>query len=307
MSFWENFILQLKELEKSGMSIFCIGNSVLGRPIFCIKVGEGQRKILVQYAIHAREHITYHLAILHAKKLLRDKLDASIFLIPLSNPDGVCLAVDGIESINNINHDLEISVGHFPFCPETSTLNQLRVNKYKNTLLHINNNSDFSLWKANINAVDLNVNFDAKWGTGKQNVFVQNSANFVGKRANSEPETQVLVNFTKVIKPNMTISYHSKGEVIYYRFGQTGKILKRDKKIALAISKETGYKLGRAVGSVGGYKDWCIQELDIPSLTIEVGSDKLSHPLTTNCLPKIWEQNRNVITKSLALLEEFNI
>lgn len=307
MSFWESFILQLKALEKIGMSIFCIGSSVLGRPVFCIKIGDGKKKIIAQYAIHAREHITYHLAILHAKKLFREHPDASVFLIPLANPDGVCLAVDGIASVTDINHDLSISVGHFPFCPDFSAINQLKVNKVRNTLLHTNGSPDFSLWKANANAVDLNVNFDAKWATGKQNVFIQSSANFVGKRANSEPETKVLINFTKVIKPNMTISYHSKGEVIYYRFGQTGRNLKRDKKIAQAVSHETGYRLGHARGSVGGYKDWCIQELNIPALTVEVGADSLTHPVGLEHLPKIWAENRNVITKSLALLEEFNI
>jgi len=307
MSFWENYIFQLKELEKRGMSIFCIGKSVLGRPIFCIKIGDGKKKIIVQYAIHAREHITYHLAILHAKKLFREKLDASIFLVPLANPDGVCLAVDGIKSISDINHDLDISVGHFPFSPEIENITSLKINKIKRNLIQLNKNKNFSLWKANIHSVDLNVNFDAKWGTGKNNVYVPNSENFVGKNPQSEPETQVLVNFTKVIKPNMTISYHSKGEVLFFRFGQTGKQLKRDKKIALAISKETGYKIGHSSGSVGGYKDWCIQELHIPSLTIEIGNNNLQHPLNRIILPTIWEQNRNVITKSLALFDDFNI
>ena len=42
----------------------------------------------------------------------------------------------------------------------------------------------------------------------------------------------------------------------------------------------TGYRLIEGTrGSAGGYKDWCVQELKIPSLTIELVSDNFSHPL----------------------------
>lgn len=44
-------------------------------------------------------------------------------------------------------------------------------------LLKINGSFDFSLWKANGVAVDLNVNFAANWGEGKRNVRVPASEN----------------------------------------------------------------------------------------------------------------------------------
>ncbi len=307
MNFWENYIEQLTQLERLGASVFCIGNSTLGRPIFCVRVGNGKKKIIAQYAIHAREHITYHLAILHIKKLLREKIQASVFILPITNPDGVCLAVEGLDSVRKINDDLSITTGHFPFCPHIKELTPLRIKNIKKFLLHINKSKDFSLWKANINAVDLNVNFDAKWGQGKQNVYTPNSENFIGKFPESEPETKTLVNFTRVIHPDMSISYHSKGEVLFYRFGQQGAQLKRDKKIASAIRDLTGYPIKTAHRSVGGYKDWCIQRMGIPSLTIEVGASHLSHPISKVALPEIWAQNRNVISKSVALLEDFDI
>ena len=42
----------------------------------------------------------------------------------------------------------------------------------------------------------------------------------------------------------------------------------------------TGYRLvDGTLGSAGGYKDYCICALGIPSLTIELVDDSASHPL----------------------------
>ena len=53
----------------------------------------------------------------------------------------------------------------------------------------------------------------------------------------------------------------------------------RDFRIGLALSKSMGYPLRLSQGSVGGYKDWCIQQMHIPAYTVEVGSDTATHPL----------------------------
>lgn len=69
----------------------------------------------------------------------------------------------------------------------------------------------------------MNTNFDARWGQGKRNVFFRAGANYVGKTPNSEKETKNLIRFTKAVKPLATISYHCKGEIIYWRFFQKDK------------------------------------------------------------------------------------
>ena len=74
------------------------------------------------------------------------------------------------------------------------------------------------LYKANAREVDLNVNFDADWGKGKYNQKFKGDANFIGEKPFSEPETIALKEFTLKVKPDMTFSYHSKGEEIYYSF-----------------------------------------------------------------------------------------
>ncbi len=242
-----------------------IGKSVLGRNIYAVKIGYGRPTGIVQYAIHGREWITTKLAFLHATS----KVIGSVWLVPLSNPDGALLSQEGIASVKG--------------------------ERQKKRLLSLSKNGNFSLWKANARGVDLNVNFPARWGTGKSNAFIPSSENYVGEHPFSEPETLALKRFTEEISPDYTLSYHSKGEEIYWYFYQPLYRCAVDKAIALEIAKDTGYSLSMALGSVGGYKDWCIEKRKIPSFTIEVGADCLSHPLSVKDLGEIVEKNKEVL------------
>lgn len=307
MSYFLHYIQEIKNLEKQGATIFCIGSSVLNRPIVCIKIGDGKKKLFIQSAIHAREFVTCDLLLKLIKDMLKRPPKDSVFVVPLSNPDGVCLAKNGLKSFDCLKEDIEACNG-IAFFAKKAPPSVFKIKKLQKSIQKINNfSTDFSLWKANIKGVDLNVNFDAKWGTGSQNVFKPASENFVGPHPNSEPETKALAEFVKVLKPNMTISYHSKGEVIFYDFHQKGKQKKRDKLFANVISKTTGYKIQKSWRSAGGFKDFCIEKLKIPSLTIEVGKNSLCHPITKKHLFHIYTQNQNVIEKSLALLDSFKV
>lgn len=277
MSFLSEMERDYAEIESAGAERILIGKTELGRPIYAFAVGCGRPKIIVQYAIHAREYITYYLAILQIKDLLKSIQHGmgTVYFVPVVNIDGVALVIDGIDTVPK--------------------------NKQK-ILQKIVKNNDFSLYKANINGVDLNVNFRANWGTGKYNVHEPSSANFVGIVPESEGEVCALVQFTRKIAPDMTISYHSKGEVIYYDFYQPKNIKKIHYSIAKIASKSTGYKIQKTGKSAGGYKDWCIQKLGIPAITIEVGEDSLIHPIGKKFLPSIYQKNRKVIINLLDYL-----
>ena len=164
-------------------------------------------------------------------------------------------------------------------------------------LYNLNNNSDdFSLWKANGEGVDLNVNFDALWGEGLQNVFCPASENFVGFYPNSEREVRNLISFMLKEPIDLTLSYHTKGEVIFYGFEVLSEeSLERDLEFAQVISKATRYEILKTYGSVGGFSDWVSLQLDIPAFTVEVGNPNIPHPIGIENLPEIFEQNKNVI------------
>lgn len=225
-----------------------IGFSFQGRPIYYFKIKKSSRPvIIVQCAIHAREHITARLCLKLIEDFARFGSSGTVYFLPLTNPDGVNVA----ESVN-------------------------------------------PLYKANARGVDLNVNFDARWGTGKSNVHVAGEQNYIGDKPFSEPESKALRDFTLSVLPDITVSYHAKGEEIYFEFFQKENFI-HDKMIANAVASVTGYKVKSTPFSAGGYKDWCISSLNIPSLTIEVGKDSLKHPLKKSALKDIYKKNKLVL------------
>ena len=276
---FQELLQRIVNLQDEGLELFNIGQSTLGKNILATHVGSfNGTQIIIQGGIHAREYISTLLMIEQARYLHANDLitEGGIYFIFLTNPDGAEIVLDGI--------------GNLP-CEIT-----------KEYLTLANGSDDFSQYKANINLVDLNTNFDVDWGTGSQNTFCPNPQNFIGFYPNSEREVQNLINFTNRIRPALTISYHSKGEVIYYGFaGESEQNIIRDRSIGEQLSDSTGYPLIFTEASSGGYKDWCIRYLQIPAYTIEVGSEELAHPIGEESLPLIFEQNKEVPQLALQL------
>lgn len=229
-----------------------IGTSLQKRNLYAIKLGEGSPVGVAVYGIHGREWLTARLAKAHFLDAQKQGISGSIWLIPLANPDGALLSQKGLSAAKG--------------CPYFRYLSAY-------------SNGELRFWKANARGVDLNVNFDAKWGEGVRNVRRRGAENYIGERPFSEPESLALKRFTEEIEPDYTVSFHTKGEEIYWYFGQGAFAAARDYRIGQALSMATGYPLRLARGSVGGYKDWCISALKIPAYTVEVGSDCFAHPL----------------------------
>ena len=280
---YQELVQRIVDLQDEGLELFNAGRSVLGKNILATHVGSYEGvQILIQGGIHAREYISTLLMIEQARYLYATDAvqNGGIYFVFLTNPDGAEIVLDGVDSVP---------------CDIT-----------KQYLVLANGGFDFSQYKANINLVDLNTNFDADWGTGGQNVRCPNTENFIGFYPNSEREVQSLINFTLQTRPSLTISYHSKGEVIFYGFpGQSEQDLNRDRAIGEQLSAVTGYPLIFTENSSGGYKDWCIRTLTIPSYTIEVGDVNLEHPIGEENLPEIFEQNKDVPLTALNLAIEY--
>ena len=264
-----------KKIEHA--TTFVLGSSVLNRFIYAVEFDFGSDKtVIIQGAIHAREHIT---ALLLCKFIEHTSANfnkykaqnfPNIIFVPMVNPDGVELCCNGLKSVKD--------------------------RKRRKFLVKINKGKDFSLFKANANGVDLNTNFDAKWGSGVENKIEPSSNGFIGESPMCEPEVQSLALLTNKVKPFFTISYHAKGQELYYRFYNEKENLKRDGKIAKLLSRALRYKVKNTERcSSGGYKDWCVFRHKIPSVTIEVGKDSLKHPIEDCFLDKIYKRNKCVI------------
>ena len=252
-----------------------IGKSLFGRNLYAIKCGEGSPVGISVYSIHGRERVVSYLAPTHFK----EGVTGSVWLIPLANPDGALLSERGLESV-----------------PE----------RKKAWFLKKFGEENLNLWKANGRGVDLNVNFDADWGKGVKNCLVAGGENYIGKRPFSEPETKAIKLFTEEIAPDYTVSWHTKGEEIYWYYFQALRVCSKDKRLAEVLSETTGYPLKEAKGSVGGYKDWCIQKRQIPAFTIETGSDEYTHPLGEDALKEIEKKTRYALKELSAAVKREN-
>ena len=276
----------IKEITATNLlKVETIGKSVLGKNIYAILATQNPSFpwAILTAAIHAREHLSCDLLIKLVEQYIKDNKNYSynVAFVPLVNPDGATLAINNLYGIDKLKSQ---------------------------QLIDINGSKDFSLYKANINGVDLNNNFDANWQTKFTTKTKPSCQGYYGKFAHSEPETQALVKFTQKLNRFITISYHLKGEEIYFDFFQPKHRYNRDQKIAQVFAQSTGYIIKSTQQfSSGGYKDWCVQKLKIPALTIELGKDEFSHPYPQSQLDDIYAKNCGVFDCLQKSLEIYNM
>ena len=199
--------------------------------------------------------------------------DVCYHIIPMSNPDGVIISQsetmpDYLESMYQRDQRFSDTPGG--------------VQMY---LAH---------FKANALGVDLNRNFPAGWEY-LSNVRKNPSCKMhPGTEPFSAAETRVLRDYTLRYKFDVTISYHATGSVIYYEYGKKQPVNSLSTDLGKKISALTGYTmLGSNTVGAGGYKDWAIDTLQIPSLTIEIGCQNT--PLVERELYHIFARNCNVL------------
>lgn len=257
-----------------------IGYSLNSRTILCDVVnGSSLKKILICGAFHGLEGITSSFIEKFYNELLEKKIipSASLYFVPCVNPDGVEISKNGPISAG-IYKELVEKIG---FCDR---------------------------WQANARGVDINHNFDANWDNLRK-MEVQNGitgpsyTRYGGERAESEPETQAIVNLCLREKFDISIAFHSQGEEIYWNFD--GIIPKHSEFLAKKMSEISGYSLsspeGLAVG--GGFKDWFIKKFNKPGFTIEIGKGK--NPLPLSDLDSIYEKLRPMMLDIVKNADEY--
>ncbi len=266
------------------IEVFGVGQSVMGKEIPCLKIGKGEKKLLLSGAYHGLEYLTsaflvkflanYTISLMtdtpicgyNAKELF-DKV--TLCIVPMVNPDGVDIAVNGLDITNEFHRRLISMVG-----------------------IHSFNH----VWQANVNGVDINHNFDANW---QMTVDKPSPTKYGGECAESESETKAITEFVRKEKFDMLLAFHSQGKEIYYDFdGMTGV---RSLEIAKKMAQESGYAVCIPEGSAsyGGCKDWFIKEFGKEGFTVEIGIGK--NPLPMKMLDDVYEENAKIV---LCAMEE---
>ena len=263
------------ELAEKGAQVFTIGKSILGTPIPCIKLGRGERCSLFVGAHHGMEHITAGILLKFAEGVAESQGNGehdSIYIVPMINPDGCGLAINGIGAAHHL----------------------------KEELLRINGGNDFSHWQANARGVDLNHNYDAGFDIYKEiekeiGILSGGPTRYSGEYPESEPETKALCDLTRSLRNRLkaVVALHTQGEEIYYDYG--GKVPPRARELAEKFSNLSGYTLSSPdkIASHGGYKDWVIDKFNIPAFTIECGKGK--NPLTQSDFDDIMKKTEPIL------------
>ena len=231
-----------------------IGYSVLRQPIIAFQFGQptATHRLLITAGMHAREWITSLALQTWLQQNSTIPANWCVTAVVCCNPDGVQLVTNQLPKITNRRRKFLTRTNH--------------------------GSPDFSLWKANLNAVDLNVNFDAGWGQGRSNLTIVAPANYIGPEPHSEPENRALLRLIHAFHPTISLALHTKGNVIYYSRLE-------DQQTAQSLAKLTNFQAKLSTGSYGGLTDYLALRCNIPSFTIELGNDNLKHPIGQKHLP----------------------
>lgn len=292
---YQNMVDDLTVLKASypSMQMDVLATTADARNLYHVVVGNPQakHKVLVHAGIHAREYIVCQVVMRQIASLLEMQKAGTVYkgcsipellnnncihFVPMVDPDGITLVQGGLEALNS--EDARMSVMTIAGMDNATDMGQ-----YIRT------------WKNNINGVNLNRNFDANWQETPSKVDHPSSMNYKGTAPECEIETKVLADLTRSLMPDRTISYHTQGKVIYWYFGETGNYKNEGYNLASIVSQNTGYRISNtwAEKDAAGFKDWAVQKLDIPSVTIECGIG--SSPVDEAQIEEMWTGNDGIL------------
>ncbi|PKM51227.1 MAG: peptidase M14 [Firmicutes bacterium HGW-Firmicutes-7] len=269
------------------LEVGSIGQSVMGKNLYYIRLGRGENRISYNGSHHANEWITTPLLMKFIENFaaayatgnsirgydIQEIFDSSsIYIVPMLNPDGVNLVL------------------YWPNYTEAAYTEAAQLNRTNLPLP--------SVWKANIRGVDLNSNYPALWEEEKEleiaaGITEPAPRDYGGPEPLSEPETSALAAFTRNMDFSLVIAYHTQGRVIFYQFENLAPPESMD--YVREFSRASGYAYSEnpEEASYAGYKDWFIQEFRRPGFTMEVGLGR--NPISISQFNTIYNNNEEIM------------
>ncbi len=266
-----------------------LATTAYGRPLRTLVAGTGPRKVIFTAAHHANEWITALVLLKFAEELAQAiRADgqlggkgarelaqaATIYMVPLVDPDGVDLVTGAIAPGSFQYAVAQGLADYYPGIPFPEG------------------------WKANLMGVDLNLQYPAGWLQAREIKFSQGYTrpgprDYVGRAPLGQIESRALAGYTETVDPALVLAYHTQGKVIYWQF--------RDHEVPGArelgeeFARLSGYELADTPyeSSFAGYKDWFIQNFRRPGYTVEVGSGE--NPLPLSQFDEIYRDNLGIL------------
>ena len=266
-----------------------IAKTVYGRPLRTLVIGTGPRKVIYTAAHHANEWITATVLLKFAEDLARAlqengkiwgvpaktfREQITVHLVPMVNPDGVDLVTGAITDESPEYHKALSLSRNYPGIPFPQG------------------------WKANLNGVDLNLQYPAGWLRAREIKFSQGYTrpgprDYVGRAPLAEKEARALAEYTEQVDPRLVLAYHTQGEVIYWQFENYD--ISGARELAEEFSRISGYALEETpyTSAFAGYKDWFIRLFRRPGFTIEAGLGE--NPLPLSQFDRIYQDNLGIL------------
>lgn len=279
------------------LEVGTIGKSEMGKDILYLRLGKGQTQVCYNASFHANESITTPVLLKFAEQMMRAYTDGSdvqgveprqlfeecsLYLVPMVNPDGVDLVNGALTEGESYQYAKRIAA-QFPDIPFPGG------------------------WKANIEGVDLNLQFPAGWNLAKEIKFAQGynrpaPRDYVGLAPLTAPESRAMYDFTRNHDFQLILAYHTQGEVIYWKYLNYEP--ENSYRIARYFSQVSGYLVEETPAASGyaGYKDWFIEEYDRPGYTVEAGLG--TNPLPMEQFPKIYSDNLGILLGGLTEIKK---
>ena len=263
-----------------------------GRNLRTLVMGNGTRKVIYSAAWHANEWITTPVLLKFAEEFAERLQNggeifgipaadlaagATIYMVPMVNPDGVDLVTGAIDPESIPYRQAQQISASFPAIPFPDG------------------------WKANLNGVDLNLQFPAGWLRAREIKFLQGfnrpaPRDYVGRAPLSQPEAKAMAGYTEYIDPDLVLAYHTQGKEIYWSFMDYEVPGARE--LGEKFARISGYALSEpaASSSYAGYKDWFIKIFRRPGFTVEAGSG--INPLPLSQFDEIYRDNLGILVSA---------
>lgn len=271
-----------------------MGRSVMGKPLFTLRLGTGENRVFYNASHHANEWITTPL-LLHFFELLcsaqakngllygvpaRQLLSRStLSMAPAVDPDGIDLVTGELQSGEYYERAQEIARAY----PDIAFPDG---------------------WKANILGTDLNLQYPAEWEMARQLKFEQGFTgpaprDYVGDAPLAAPEANAVYRHSLLFDPTLIMAYHTQGNTIFWKYLDYEPEGSRE--IALALGELSGYLVEETPYGSGfaGYKDWFIQNYDRPGYTVEAGLG--INPLPISDFNRIFNDNLGMLVYAMEL------
>ena len=272
--------------------------TAFGRPLYAVKIGDGDRQVIFSAAHHANEWITTLLLLKFTEELAeafqkggsvygvpaRTILKYStIHLVPMVDPDGVDLVTGAIRPLTPEYNIARQIAGDFPNIPFPDG------------------------WKANLLGVDLNLQYPAGWLQAREIKFSQGYTrpaprDYVGRAPLNQKEAIAMARYTEEVDPELVLAYHTQGKAVYWQFRDY--TVPGAKALGEEFARVSGYSLENTPyeSSFAGYKDWFIQNFRRPGFTIEAGAG--TNPLPLSQFDEIYRDNLGILVTAATGLPE---